>query len=123
MLTEGLGYPLRYILTAGQASDSPQAIALLEGIVTNEVLADKGYDTNAILAYIQDVLKAKAVIPPKKNRNEPQEYDKHAYKERHLVECFINKIKHFRRVFTRYEKYAERYMDFLNLAATLIWLR
>jgi transposase len=44
-------------------------------------------------------------------------------KERHLVECFINKIKHYRRVFSRFEKLANRYLGFVQFASVLIWLR
>jgi transposase len=53
-----------------------------------------------------------AVIPPRTNRKEQREYDKHLYKERHLVECFINKIKHYRQVFTRFEKLSKGYLSF-----------
>ena len=119
---DALGYPLRIILTKGQAHDAPLAPVLLKNISTEQVLADKSYDSDAILELIQE-LEAEAVIPPKRNRLEPQDYDKDAYKERHLVECFINKIKHFRRIFTRYDKLARRYRDFLCFACMLIWLR
>lgn len=114
---------MRFILTGGQAHDAPLAPDLLKDLVTEQVLADKSYDSNSILKLIQEMLNAEAVIPPKSNRLEPHDYDKDAYKERHLIECFINKIKHFRRVFTRFDKYAKRYLDFLAFAATLIWLR
>ena len=50
-------------------------------------------------------------------------YDKDIYKERHLVECFINKIKHFRRIATRYEKTDTAYMAMLFLVGTMIWMR
>ncbi|MEA3338131.1 MAG: IS5/IS1182 family transposase, partial [Chloroflexota bacterium] len=59
----------------------------------------------------------------RKNRTEPRYYDVHLYKERHLVECFINKIKQYRRIFSRFDKLARRYLGFLRFAATLIWLR
>ncbi len=45
------------------------------------------------------------------------------YRERHLVECFIGKLKHFPHVFARFDKYARRYLAFVHLASTLIWLR
>jgi transposase len=50
-------------------------------------------------------------------------YDKWLYREHHLIGCFINKIKHFRRVFSRFDKLPNRYMGFLLLASSLIWLR
>ncbi|CAD7839874.1 MAG: Mobile element protein, partial [Olavius algarvensis Gamma 1 endosymbiont] len=63
------------------------------------------------------------VIPPKANRKEPREYDKPIYKERHLVECFIGKLKQFRRVFSRFDKWAKNFMNFVRFASALIWLR
>jgi len=63
------------------------------------------------------------VIPPRANRTEARDYDKHLYRERHLVECFINKIKHYRRIFSRFDKLAKRYLGFLSFVGALIWLR
>ena len=53
----------------------------------------------------------------------PQAYDAYLYRERHLVECFINKMKHYRRVFSRFEELDTRYLGFLQFTAALIWLR
>ena len=53
----------------------------------------------------------------------PRDYDVHPYKERHLVECFIDKIKHYRRIFSRYDKLATTYLGFLHFVGALIWLR
>ena len=63
------------------------------------------------------------VIPPRSNRTEPHEYDAHLYRERQLVECFINKIKHVRRMFSRFDKLDARYRAFLQFAGALIRLR
>ncbi len=119
---DGLGNPLRFLLTGGQSGDSPQAIPLLEGFDYKGVMADRGYDSDQILAYIEQQ-GVKAVIPAKKSRKVPRDTDWHCYKDRHLVECFINKIKHYRRLFTRFEKYDSRYLSFLSFAAALIWLK
>lgn len=119
---DALGNPLKYILTGGQRHDVTQAQALLEAYQFDRAIADKAYDADELLAFIAEK-GAEAVIPPKANRTEERDYDKHAYKERHLVECFINKIKWYRRLFTRYEKLARRYMAFLHLAGAFIWLR
>ncbi len=119
---DGLGNPLRFLLTGGQQHDSTQAEALVVGFDFERLLADKAYD---VAAFVQQLiaLGVEVVIPPKANRLEQREYDKHWYKERHLVECFINKIKHYRRIFSRFEKYAKRYMGFLSFVSALIWLR
>lgn len=58
-----------------------------------------------------------------KSRRETRVYDKHLYKERHAVECFIGKIKHYRHIFSRFEKLASRYLGFLSFVGSLIWLR
>ncbi len=116
------GNPLRLLLTAGQAHDAPLAIELLKGFDFEGVMADRGYDSDKILEFIA-ALDATAVIPSKKNRVVQRETDWYLYKDRHLVECFINKIKQFRRIFSRYEKYASRYLAFLSFASALIWLK
>jgi transposase len=119
---DALGNPLRLLLTAGQRHDSPQAAHLIAGYEPQVLIADKGYDS----AHLIESVIAKgivAVIPPKKNRLVQREYDQHLYRERHLIECFINKIKHYRRVFSRFEKLSKNYMGFLSFVSTLVWLR
>ena len=118
---DALGNPLRLLLTAGQVHDCTQAEALVEGIAAEHVLADKAYDTDKFRAFLAFL--ATAVIPSKANRVQPIAYDKHIYRERHLVECFISKIKHFRRVATRYDKTAVSYMGFVAIAASVVLLR
>jgi len=119
---DSLGNPLRFILTPGQRHDITQAEALIADYKADYVLADKGYDSNALRQQIKDQ-GAEAVIPPRANRTEAIEYDPHIYRERHLVECFFNKIKWFRRIFSRFDKLACHYLGFLRLAATLICLK
>ena len=121
-LTDALGNPLRFILTGGQNSDIGQAENLLAGIQAEAVLADKGYDADALLNTLKEA-QIEAVIPPKANRTVQRPYDAHLYKERHLIECFFGKMKHYRRVFSRYEKLAINYLSMLSFVATLIWLR
>jgi transposase len=118
---DALGNPVRLLLTAGQASDYGQANALIDGFQADYVLADKGYDSDAFVQRI-DQTGAVAVIPPRKNRNTPRDYDRELYKERNLVERLFQKLKHFRRVATRYERLARNYQAMLSLAASLIWL-
>lgn len=90
--------------------------------VTNkQVLADRAYDTNRIRRLLEEQA-AISVIPSKKNRREPLEWDKEIYKERHLIECFFNKTKHYRRLATRYDKLACTFTAFLTLASIMIWL-
>ena len=120
---DALGNPLRFILTAGQRNDITQAEALIIDLDFERLIADKGYDADDFIRLIIEAYEAEAVIPPRTKRKHLRQYDAHIYKERHLVECFINKIKHFRRVFSRFEKLANRFHSFLSFVATLIWLR
>jgi len=117
-----LGNPLRLRLTAGQQHDITEGPALIEGLHFEHVLADRGYTGQDFRALIV-ASGAEPVIPPKRNAKQPHEYDHWLYRERHLVECFINKIKHFRRAFSRFDKLAKRYLGFLQFVSTLIWLR
>jgi len=119
---EGLGQAVRFRLTAGQASDIKQGPELIEGFVCVFVIADKAYDSEPFITQIE-AQGATAVIPPRKNRTQLREYDQHLYRERHLVECFINKLKHFRRVFSRFDKLDRNFLSFVYFVSAIIWLR
>ena len=119
---DGLGNPLRLRLTAGQAHESTQAQAMLSGLIGQRVIADRAYAGQVLVDWIVEQ-GAVAVIPPHQSAKQPRDYDTWLYRERHLIECFINKIKHFRRVFSRFDKLASRYLGFLHFVSTLIWLR
>lgn len=122
IVVDALGLPLDFILTPGQRHDVTQAPALLQGRQADYVIADKSYDADDLLTLIR-TSGAIPVIPARKHRSEPRDLDTHLYKERHLVECFVNKIKWYRRIFARYEKLDSRYLSFLFLVSALIWLR
>lgn len=102
-------------------ADITQAQALIEGLHTQAVIGDKGYDADTLVAYIQ-AIGAEAVIPPRSNRTEHRAYDRHVYKDRNLVERFFNRLKQFRRMATHYEKLARNFVSLLNLVCTYIWL-
>ncbi len=99
-----------------------QAEALIAGQDPGAVIADKAYDSDALVRSIEGG-GAEAVIPPKKNRGVERSYDKHLYKERNKVERFINLIKQYRRVATRYEKTARNFLAFVHVAAVMVLLR
>lgn len=121
-VADALGLPVKFILTEGQAADITQGIALLEGIDAKVCLADKGYDAESLLSWLK-TRGIKAIIPPKSNRKEQRECDWWHYKERHVIECMFSKLKHYRRIATRYEKKAINFMGMLSLAAVLLWMR
>jgi transposase len=125
---DALGNPVRIQLTAGQRADISQAEALIADLDYEVVIADKGYDSNTFVQTIEhhtteDGRVSSAVIPSKKNRKTPREYDTFLYKLRNQVERFIGRLKHFRRLATRYEKTDCNYLAFWHFASTLILLR
>ena len=119
-LVDALGNPLAFLLTGGNVHDSTSAIDLLSqvNIKGSNILADKAYGSTAIREWIVQQ-EASYTIPPKDNAKEPWEVDWYLYKERHLVECFFNKLKHFRRIATRYDKLASSFLMFVYAAS--IW--
>ncbi len=122
MAVDALGNPVRLRLTPGQAADVSQAEALLEGLSCGAVIADKGYDSGDLIKTIE-ARGASAVIPPRKNRKESRAYDAFLYKLRNLVERFINRVKHCRRIATRYEKTDRNYLAFWHFASVTVLLR
>lgn len=122
MICDRLGRPLRFILTAGQRHDSLTAKALLESFEAEAVIADKAYDSNDLRAFIAEI-GAQAVIPSNRSRKVLIPHDETAYKERNRIERCFNKLKHFRRFATRYERRAIHYLAFVHLAAAMLWLR
>ena len=95
---------------------------MLDGWKADAIWADKGYDANDIIDAVSG-RNALVVIPPKANRKRQRAYDTELYQERNLVERLFNKLKHFRRVATRYDKTALSFMAFLNIAAISLWLK
>jgi transposase len=100
-------------------NDCTQAIELLGQRQAEAVLADKGYDSDAIVEHIE-AMGAKVVIPPKRNRKVQREYDKTLYKQRNRIERCFSKLKHFRRFATRYEKSKTCFQALVALACS--WL-
>lgn len=121
---DGLGNPVHFMLSGGQVHDSKAAVELLSAvnIAGSNILGDKAYGTAAIQNYITEQ-NARYTIPPKDNNPNPWNCDFWLYKERHLVECFFNKIKAFRRVATRYDKLATSFLAFVYVASICILLK
>ena len=121
IVVDAVGFPLRFSLTGGERHDITQAESLLAPFHFDAFIGDKGYDSD----HLRDLLETnqvEVVVPSRRHRKQQRDYDKLRYKERNIVERFINKIKWYRRIFTRYEKLACRYIAFVHLAATVIWL-
>ncbi len=108
VVVDAQGLPIRLGLTAGQTHDGQ--------------LADKAYDADRIRELIQDQ-GATPNIPPKSNRRWKPCFSKRLYRERNLIERFFSKLKHFRRVATRYDKLAANFLAMVQLASMRLWLR
>ena len=116
---DALGNPRRIILSAGQVHDLQMAVDLIENEQTGAVVADKAYDSDILIAFIEQI-GAQAVIPPKANRLEQRAYDENLYADRNKVEPFFNRLKHYRRLATRYEKTARNFLAFWQLACAVM---
>ncbi len=105
-------------------SDYRAVPALLDIPVTapKAMLADKGYDSDAIREELlgHGIL---PVIPPRANRKDPPAYDRAKYKERNKIERLFNRLKNWRRLATRYDKTADSYLGFILLASARLWVR
>jgi len=123
-IVDALGNPVHFILTGGQVHDSRAAIDLLSGvdIAGSNILADKAYGAKEIRDFITE-RNAVYTIPPKESCQKTWKCDYHIYKERHLVECFFNRLKVFRRVATRFDKLVASFLSFIYLASICILLK
>ncbi len=112
--------PIRVLVTQGSTADCTQASTLIEGLDADYLLADRGYDTNALI----DQAKAQGmevVIPPKKNRREQRVYDKALYKARHLVENAFLHLKRRRGIATRYAKNTASFLAAIHIRCIALW--
>ena len=122
-MVDALGNPIHVLLTGGNIHDAAVAEELLSHIPLQgtTVLADKAYGGWRLRQYIEDH-NAAYCIPPKTNAKSPWACNWWLYKERHLVENFFQKLKEFRRVATRYDKLACKFLAFVHLACICILL-
>ena len=123
MLVDGRGLPLRVVLSAGQASDKAAVPRLIEAMApARDLVADRGYDARAILDLVRGA-GGRPHIPTQRDRKLQRSVEPELYRQRNLVERFFNKLKHFRRIATRYEKTARNYLAAVLLASTRLWTR
>lgn len=114
---------MRFAITPGHWGDCPEAQPLLTGLEgVGHVIADAGYDADGLRDFIAQELGARAQIKQNPARAGRLPIDWTLYKERHLVECFFNRIKRFRRIALRCEKTVASFKAFVALACAMTWL-
>ncbi|BCX82946.1 transposase [Methylomarinovum caldicuralii] len=108
------------VVTAGPTADCSQAATLIEGIDAQYLLADKGYDSDALIAQAKEQ-GMEPVIPSRRNRRHRREYDKHLYRLRHLVENAFLHLKRWRGIATRYAKNTASFLAAVHIRCIAIW--
>lgn len=122
-LVDARGLPIVLKLTPGQAHDGRSAADMLATLGEGDVLlADRAYDSDALRLELE-ARGAWANIKPMPNRKRRPAFSTFLYRYRNLVERFFSKLKHFRAVATRFEKYSANYLALVKLAAVKIWMR
>ena len=114
--------PIRILATEATRADCSLAPELITDFRAEHLIADKGYDSDAIIAQAEQQ-GMKAVIPPRKNRIVQRDYDRHLYKQRHLVENAFLHIKQWRGVATRYAKRLSSFLAAVQIRCLVMWLR
>ncbi len=122
-MVDARGLPVRLLLTPGQASDKTTFPLLIEGLrLARHVVADRGFFARSIIERIE-AEGASAHIPSQSNVRVRRVIDREIYRQRNLVERFFNKLKHFRRIATRFDKLARNYLAAITIAAARLWAR
>ena len=122
LAVDAFGLPVRVVISQGTTADCTQASRLIAGIDADHLIADKGYDTDAILeqAAAQGM---NAAIPPKQNRTVQRPCDEALYKLRHLVENAFLHLKRWRGIATRYAKNSASFLAAVQIRCLALWLK
>ena len=122
MLADALGRPLRFKLTGGQVNDIVAAPEMIDAVDGGALIADKAYDSNAFRERVAQAGML-AVIPSNRTRKRTIPHDLGLYRLRNRIERCFNKLKHFRRFSTRFDRLDACFLAFIHLAAAMIWMR
>ena len=114
--------PIRVVVTAATVADCTEACGLIQGLSGGHLIADKGYDSDAIVEQVRRQ-GMQAQIPPRKNRKALRDYDKHLYRQRHLVENAFLHIKQWRGIATRYAKNLASFLAAVQIRCLVLWLQ
>ena len=118
----GLGLPVKLVLTPGPAADVTQAETLITDVPFAVVIADRGYDSRDVVRAVE-ARGGEAVIPSRATNTVQRPIDRERYKDRNLAERFWSKVKQYRRGATRYEKTGRNFLAMLHVASIMVLLR
>ncbi len=122
MIADALGNSLQFTVTGAEQADIAQASELVRRIPgAGAVIADKGCDSASLVSEMEST-GAQSIIPPRRNRINPRNWDKSRYRARHLIENLFARLKQFRRLATRYDKLADRFAAFIAIACLMVWM-
>jgi transposase len=121
MLADASGRPIRFMLTGGNVNDIVTAPAMIDGVEGDALIADKAYDSNAFREQVAEA-GMEAIIPSNRTRKIIIPHDRDLYKARNRIERCFNKLKHFRRFSTRFDRLDACFLAFIHLAAAMIWM-
>jgi transposase len=123
MVVDSHGNPIKFDITAGNIHDVSVAADLLDGIEADNVIADKGYDSDALRDGIRE-MDATPHIPRRRNSKKPNsDFDRELYRSRHLVENAFAKLKHFRAIATRFDKLSRNYRSVVEIGCIFWWIK
>ena len=117
-----MGNPTDFYLTEGQIHDLVGSDYFLEDFQADALLADRAFDADERVIQKLQLQGKEAVIPAKRNRKDPRDYDRELYKARHLIENFFAKLKQYRAIATRYDKLGTTFLGAIFLASAVVWL-
>ena len=122
MSVDSHGMPVRFFVTDATGADCTVAEKLIDNFPAQYLLADRTYDTDAI---VEKAIKSGMipVIPPKKNRKVLRDYDKYIYRLRHLVENAFLHLKKWRGIATRYAKNVPSFVAAVQIRCIALWLK
>ncbi len=113
--------PVRVVITQGTTADCTQASRLIEGITAGYLLADRGYDSDAIVEQA-GTKGMNPVIPPRRNRKTQRDYDPELYRLRHIVENAFLHLKRWRGIATRYAKTSASFLAAIQIRCIALWV-
>lgn len=113
--------PFRMLVTQGSTGDYTQTEHLIEEMGAENLIAEKGCDTNAIVAAATRA-GIGVVILPKRNCKQQRPYDEYLYRIRHLVENAFLHLKRWRGIATRNAQNAPSFLAAVQIRCLFLWL-